>query len=154
MKKKKSLTAKWMKEASETHKIWHRFSGWIDRTYGKDLHGKWQSMKVKQADGKIKKLKLRSFDELELSRRLVGYEVQCRVERYIKRYCPEIKIIHCDDSIHASSILLLIPHPSMGITIIFIPQCTSIQNQFFLYSKHYAMLMKELKKMKPVYTEN
>jgi len=134
----------------EMHKIWHKFSGWLIKTYGKDLHGKWIRHKMK-VDGKIKTFKYRSFDDYQLSQRLCGYEVMVRIEKYIKRSCPEIKIVHCDDEIHAGSILLLIPHPKHGITMMFIPQLTGIQNQWFLYGGHYKMLMSTLEEMKYVY---
>lgn len=137
-----------MTKAIKTHEVWHRFSNWIVKTYGKDLHGEWQYL----GDGD-NKLKYRSFDELELSRRLVGYDVMTRVSRYVKRYCPEIKIISCDDSVYAGSDILLIPHPKHGITIMFIPQCTNVQNQFFLYREHWRQLMKELDNMSWVYSE-
>lgn len=133
-----------------THEIWHRFSDWLVKTYGKDLHGKWEYMKISDT----KKLRYRSFNDLELSRRLVGYDVLIRIERYVKRYCPEIKVLRVDDECHSGSDLLLIPHPKMGITVIFIPQCTSIQNQFFLYEGHHKALSKALKKMKWVYRDS
>lgn len=88
---------------------------------------------------------------MELSRRLVGYDVMCKVEKFIKRYCPEIKIIGCDDSVYSGSYILLIPHPNHGITLMFIPQCTTIQNQFFLYEGHYNQLIKALEEMKNIY---
>jgi len=143
------VTKEDIKKIRPTHEIWHRFSNWITKTYGDDLHGKWEYMEV----GK-KKIKYRSFDDLELNRRLVGYDVMERMERYAKRYCPEIKAIRCDDGVFASSTLFLIPHPRMGISVIFIPQCTGIQNQFFLYESHYENLLEALKEMKDVYKDN
>ena len=133
------------------HNTWSKFYNWVCKTYGKDLHGKVEWAELVGDDGKKIKYKTQSFNDLELSRRLCGYEVMRKVEKFIKRCCPEIKIIHCDDSLYAGSDILLIPHPKHGITIIFIPQCTTIQNQFFLYSNHYKMLMEELAKMKYVY---
>jgi hypothetical protein len=137
-----------MEQAELTHKTWHKFSNWITKTFGKDLHGEWEYIELEK-----KKWKYRSFNTLELSRRLVGYEVMCKIEKYIKRCCPEIKIIHCDDSVYAGSDILLIPHPKHGITIMFIPQCTNVQNQFFLYKGHYDDLIKALKTMKSVYND-
>lgn len=135
---------------SETHRVWYKFSGWLQRTYGKDLF-KNASFEIKDAAGKNKKIRYKNFNEYELSKRLVGYEVIVRIERYVKRFCPEIKIISCDDSVHAGSSILLIPHPGHGITILYIPQCTEIQNQFFLYESHCTQFLKELNKMKRVY---
>jgi hypothetical protein len=129
-----------------THGVWHKFSNWLIKTYGQDLHGEWLYL-----DNINKKYKYRLFDDAKLAKRLVGYDVMSRVESYCKRYCPEIKILSCDDSVHASSTLLLIPHPTMGITVIFIPQCTGIQNQFFLYKRHCENLIDALTEMKQVY---
>ncbi len=139
------------KTAESCHKIWHKFSDWLVRTYGKDLHGEWKTQIVKGKNGKKYKFRDRTFNDLELSRRLIGYDVQIRVERYAKRFCPEIKIVRCDDEIYSSSCLVLVPHPEHGITIIFIPQNTVIQNQFFMYGGHCKMLIKELKAMSYVY---
>src|SRR5579859_5580156 len=128
-----------------THRVWHKFSDWLIKTYGKDLHGKWKVMRVKNPETKkIHHLKYRSFNDLELSRRLVGYEVMCKVKKYVERYLPEIKHVHVDDEVFAGSDLFLIPHPKMGISVLYIPQCTSIQNQFFLYENHFKALNKAL----------
>lgn len=141
-------------DVKNTHKVWHKFSNWLIKTFGEDLHGEWQYLEGVDTNGKNIKLKYRSFNDLELSRRLVGYEVMCKIKKYVTKYCPEIKIINCDDSTYAGSDILLIPHPNHGITIIFIPQCTTIQNQFFLYENHYKMLLKVLKEMSIVYGNN
>lgn len=111
-----------LKSKSETHRIWHKFSNWLTKTYGEDLWGEEQILKIGEKD-----LKFKSFDEYALSQKLVGYDVMNRVSKYVKRYCPEIKEIYCDDAVHASSSIFLIPHPKMGITILYIPQCTNIQ---------------------------
>ena len=138
-------------EMKTTHQIWHKFSNWMVKTFGKDLHGEWEFMEGIGANGKKFKIKHRSFNDLELSRRLTGYEAMCKVEKFVKRCCPEIKIIRCDDSIYAGSDILLIPHPNHGITVIFIPQCTTVQNQFFLYKNHHKELVKAQKEMENVY---
>lgn len=138
-----------LKKHRKCHEIWHKFYNYLVRKYGTDLHGEWQYMDIKG-----KKMRYRSFKDLEFSQKLVGYEVMQAIERWIKRYCPQIKIIHCDDAVYAGSIILLIPHPKHGITIMYIPQCTSIQNQFFLYSSHYKQLIKELTKMKKIYDKD
>lgn len=137
-----------MENAGKCHRVWHKFSSYIQRTFGKDLV-KWRWQKLGD-----KKYKIRSFDQTEFSRRIVGYEVMRKIERWVERYCPEIKIIGCDDSVYAGSIILLIPHPQHGITVMFIPQCTSVQNQFFLYAGHFQNLTRELNKMKKNYPKN
>lgn len=90
---------------------------------------------------------MRGFDDLQFSRRIIGYDKQVEIERYIKRYCKEIEIIRCDDSVYASSVILLVPHPKHGITVLFIPQCTRVQNQFFLYPEHTLKLLKALNRL-------
>jgi len=137
-------------EAMRMHKVWHQFYGWLMKTYGKDLHSESCEVFVDN-DGKKKKFKYKHFNDFELSQRLGGPDVVESVENYVKKYCPEIKIVRCDDAIYSGSIILLIPHPKHGITVMFIPQQSDIQNQFFLYLGHYEKLMEELKKMKKVY---
>jgi hypothetical protein len=140
-----------VENAEDCHKVWHRFYGWLMKTYGKDLYTDGKPIKYKDDKGKEKEFKFKHFNEFELSRRLGGTEVIDKVEKYVKKYCPEIKIVRCDDSYYAGSIILLIPHPHHGITMMFIPQCSGIQNQMFLYDGHFKMLMKELNEMKSVY---
>lgn len=135
-----------MMDVEGVHRVWHKFSNYIVRTFGKDLHGEWQYLDIGG-----KKFKHRSFDDYKLSQRLVGYKTSVRIKKWIDRYAPEIQVVVCDDSVNATSHILLIPHPSHGITVIFIPQCTAIQNQFFLYKGPYNDLMKALINMKYVY---
>jgi hypothetical protein len=75
-----------------------------------------------------------------------GYQAMQRAERYQEKY-GGIEIVHIDDNAHAGSILILIPHKGMGITTIFVPQCTSESNIFFLYPDHVAGFSKALNKM-------
>lgn len=137
-------------EVFNCHKTWHKFSNWMEKTFGQDLFGEWQDI---QLFPNGKKFKHRDFNELEFNNRIAGYEVLCKIEKYVKRYCPEIKIVRCDDDSYSGSDILLIPHPTHGITVLFIPQCTTIQNKFFLYQGHYNSLLKALKEMKYVYKD-
>lgn len=141
---------KWADEASKSHKTWHKFSNWISKTFGSDLIQD-KVLEIPMKNGKIKKIKYKDFNEWELSKRLVGYEVIEKMEKYVAKHCKEIKVVRCDDSVYSGSSIFLIPHPNHGITILFVPQCTSIQNQFFLYDNHYKNLMKAFKEMKGVY---
>lgn len=141
-------------ELKTIHQIWHKFSNWLVKTFGKDLHGDWQYMEIVGSNGKKKELKYRSFDDLELSRKLVGYGAMCKVEKFVKKHCPEIKIVGCDDIVYSNSLIILIPHPNHGITFMFIPQCTNTQNQFFLYKEHHKELVKALKEMGNVYSKD
>jgi len=106
-----------MKESKRIHKVWHLFEKWLINNYGEKYHEK-----------------------------LIGYEVQLNVEKYIKTH-PEIKISYCDDHHFSSSIMVLVPHFDMGTTIIFIPQNTTINNMFFLYPNHHQRLLENLKTM-------
>lgn len=151
VKKPYEDSIKRMREHSEMiHRTWHKFNKWLRKTFGSDLYQPPIKNKFK-INGKTKTIKTYPFDKMEFQKRLCGYEVIERVERYVKKQCPEIKIVNCDDDHHAGSILLLIPHPEHGITIMFIPQCTYTQNVFFLYDNHHKKLIEELEKMKYVY---
>ena len=140
-----------MAKMKSTHAVWHKFSNWLEKTYGEGLYGEWQYSEIVGDNGKKYKWKYRGFNDYELSKRLVGSEVMDKIEKYVKRSCPEIKILRCDDDHHATSFLLLVPHPKMGITVMYIPQCTSVQNTFFLYENHCNNLIKALTEMKSVY---
>lgn len=95
------------KEAYEVHTIWHKFYKWLEKTFATpDMYHKARTMKI----GK-KKIKIgKHIDEYKLSQKLVGYECMKRIEKYVK-YNPQIKIIHCDDSVYAGSDILLGNYP-------------------------------------------
>lgn len=136
-----------MERVKQIHKVYHKFYNWLYKTYGSDLISN-QFLQVGE-----KTLNYKVYNDFELSKRLIGYEVIGKVEKYCKKYCPEIKIIKCDDADFCGSVILLIPHQDMGITILYIPQCTQIQNQFFLYQNHFNQLTKALEEMKTVYKD-
>ena len=99
------------------------------------IHGIWHKF-CKWTDDNF------NCDPYELS----GYGAICKVEEYVKEN-PDIKIVPCDDAVYSSSIVVLIPHPHHGITVLFIPQNHN-KRGFFLYDCHYEKLMEEMKKMK------
>ena len=109
-----------MKNYNLAHKIWHKFDDWLTETFGGNYNSK-----------------------------LIGYDAQCKIEKYAKDN-PAIRILCCDDDVFASSILVLIPQPTRGITVKFIPQCTEIQNTFFLYDRNYEKFIETLNEMKYV----
>lgn len=129
------------------HETWHKLYKWLSKTYGKDLYSEWRYIELSSG----KKLKWRDFNDYELSKRLVGVNVIEKVEKYIRKNIPEIKVITCDDTSYTGSLILLVPHPSHGITFLYIPQSTSIQNHFFLYEGHYQSLIRALFAMRCVY---
>lgn len=89
----------------------------------------------------------------DCTEKLVGYDVSIKLERYCKKYLPEVKIVFCDDDVYASSVIFLIPHPTHGIRLVYIPQCTEIKNVFFLYESYFKQLNEALKELKYVYTK-
>lgn len=64
---------------------------------------------------------------------------------------PEIKLVRVDDSHFCGSDLILIPHPDMGITVLFNPQCSRDNNEFFMYPGHIDHLISVLQEMKETY---
>jgi hypothetical protein len=50
-------------QTKTTHQIWHKFSNWMVKTFGKDLHGEWEFMEVTGNNGEKVKLKHRSFND-------------------------------------------------------------------------------------------
>jgi hypothetical protein len=83
---------------TEPHKTWHKFYKWASKTFGQDLYSEWKYMEF---SGTKKKLRYRNFDDYRLYERLGGYEAMRKIEKYIKRACPEIKIVACDDEVFA-----------------------------------------------------
>ena len=69
-----------------------------------------------------------------------GYSLMLKVEKWLKKH-PRCYQISCDDNAFASSMLVFVPHYTprgwMGITVVFIPQCTGEDpTPFFLYPSH------------------
>ena len=122
MSKYENVTENDLIEARSVHVIWHKFEKWLVKTFGENY-----------------------------SSNLFGFDVIRKVEKYVKRHLPEIKIVQCDDFEYSSSIIVLVPHPRHGISVIFIPQTAEIGNRFFLYGSHHDCLVKELSDMKKVY---
>ncbi len=110
----------------KTHKYWYAFTEHFGNLYGF------------------------GFDGNVLSEKMSGYECMNELDKYVKEH-PEVVLVPTDDSVFASSYFVLVPHPDMGITIVFVPQCTTIQNQMFMYSRHSDILIEEITKMKEKY---
>ena len=128
-----------MKRARKTHGIWYDLCDHMKKWYfirrptvhfrrGKTVNGK------------------RLFKEFDCTK-MIGYPAMCRVDAYVKKH-PEIKVVSVDDAFHASSSVVLVPHPKMGITAIYIPQCaTNELNHFFLYPTHARPLVEAIAEM-------
>lgn len=119
------------KNYDDIHRIWNKFYDWALLTFGSDIKD--------------------TTNTYDLYSRFVGYEVIEKVEIFVRDECPEIKIIWCDDEIFSSSIILLIPHPKMGISMIFIPQNTMTQNVMFFYENHMEQMINAINELKYVY---
>lgn len=112
----KKEMAEFSEKSKEIHAVWHKFSAWLEDEFGKD----WRS-------------------------ELVGYDAMLKIEAYVKTN-PEISLSYCDDEMFAGSMLVIVPHKGMGNTVIYVPQLTTITNQFFLYPNHQALLIEALNK--------
>ena len=126
--------------ASEAHKIWHKFCDHMKKWYYKEEYG-WSILDDEDfvQDDKTHKV----FD----SSKMIGYKCMQRCEKYAKKN-KEIKIISVDDSVYSGSILILVPHPKHGVTIIFVTQHTDVVgNQFFLHHGEAYNLISKLHKM-------
>lgn len=78
----------------------------------------------------------------------IGYDYIKIVEKWAKKY-PSVQIVTCDDSCHATSRLVLIPHEIedeyWGTSVVYMPQCTEEKSiDFFLYPHHCSDLLKHL----------
>jgi len=142
MKKKKETFYKVTDKTKKIHKIYHNFCDYMKKWYFEYyFENKFDKKSGEFVKGK-RQLKVFS------SENLVGYIAQKRIEKYVESH-PEIKIVRCDDSVFSTSIIVLIPHPTMGITFLYVPQNnTNIKNELFLYPDHSEMLIKELIKMR------
>jgi hypothetical protein len=74
---------------------------------------------------------------------LCGHEKMEEIEEWAKKH-PEVIITRCDDNHHDTSYLVIIPHPTHGISIVFVPQATYSKDYFFLYPNHQKALIKAL----------
>lgn len=131
-------------DIKKIHGFWYNWMNYMKRWYykeGEDWAFDKKSKKLKKTGKMVKQ-----YD----SKGLMGYDVMEKVEEYVKTH-PDVVELSVDDDVFASSDLVLIPHPTMGITVIFIPQCTNVQNTFFLYPNHIDNLIKTLKEMQKKY---
>jgi hypothetical protein len=84
-----------------------------------------------------------------------GYRAMLRVKRYAQKHPKEVIECHVDDAFHAGSSVFLIAHRDrksrkghwMGVTALYIPQCTTQQNEFFLYPGDLQGLIAGLQQM-------
>jgi hypothetical protein len=120
-----------------THQIYHHFCNYMKRWYYKKRN--YFSFKTMKNTKRI----CREFDPSKM----VGYAAMQKVRYYEKTY-GGIKTTFVDDDMFMGSMLVLIPHKGMGITCIYIPQCVTPQNTFFLYPEHVNDLTKMLTTVK------
>jgi ribosomal protein L31 len=77
-----------------------------------------------------------------------GYEMMRQVEKFANKH-PEVVICSCDDSYHASSMVVFIPHRAKeefwGTTVVSIPQCSGEPPlEMFFYPGHALGIEKAL----------
>lgn len=87
---------------------------------------------------------------------LAGWDdIRC-MDAFCKEH-PDVIRVHVDDEHHCNSYVYIIPHESkkkyMGATVIFVPQCCSIRNQFFLYPEDNRGFMKACKLLEEKFQE-
>lgn len=124
----------------------------------KMVHGSWDSFRshlmkwyfdlrpvYKMVKGKW--VKTKKTRKVFNAGKMVGYQASVRVEAYAKKH-KEIGVIHTDDDMFMGSRIALVPHPTMGITFINIPQCEVPANVFFTYDWHMKSMEKEIKRIK------
>ena len=81
-----------------------------------------------------------------------GYELMQRLEKF-QRYYPTCEIVGCDDNIHMSSLIMLIPHENedeyWGTTVVVAPQDTAFQEPtiVFLYPSHLKTMLTVLQSL-------
>jgi hypothetical protein len=132
------------KSAKKIHSIWWNFCKHMTKWYYKEVDEyRYDKDEFGQPTGK----KVKEFDVTQMA----GYDCMCRVQKYAEKH-PEIVVVGVDDELYAGSYLVLIPHPTHGITMIFIPQCTTINNQWFLYPSYLKGLQTALEEMKKKYS--
>ena len=69
-----------------------------------------------------------------------------RLDKFAKEH--DVVVSPCDDAYFCSSRILLIPSYGMGATLAIAPQCTSVNNQAFLYTDDIDRLIDALKTIK------
>ncbi len=79
-----------------------------------------------------------------------GIEAIDCAEKYAESH-EEIRIVPVDDDHFAGSIFVLVPHPCMGISVLFIPQLTNNQGTMFLYPNYKKILVEELNHLEEKY---
>ena len=80
-----------------------------------------------------------------------GYILIQRLEKFA-RYYPEVKLVSCDDDIHSSSCMALIPHyekngVNWGTTVVCAPQFGE-PTVMFLYPENNMQMIKSLQEMR------
>lgn len=79
--------------------------------------------------------------------KLTGYPLMQKLERFAMAH-PEVTLLRCDDSWHAGSSIMLIPHETKteywGTTVVVAPQCKGKPEEIFLYPIHAMALHKAL----------
>ena len=136
----KKTIGPWVKSVNtkKVHQAWHSFCEYMKKWYFESYQPTTYNKKTDKFTTSERKFKAFSSKDMQ------GYVAMTRVENYAKTH-PEIQIVRCDDSVFSSSMIVLIPHPTMGITMIYIPQNNKeIKGELFLYPDHSEELIEKL----------
>lgn len=126
-----------MREVRETHTLWWSLVDYLKRFYFTLEHGH-------KKDFTASKRKYRVVDMGAVK----GYRAMVRMDRFCVEH-PEVVGVPCDDHIHSSSSIYLIPHDGgvgrfMGITFLYVSQNAPEQNCLFLYPNEIRGLIEAL----------
>lgn len=93
-----------------------------------------------------------------------GWDMMVRVKKLLPSKLKGVITLRCDDSVHANSDLLLIPHATYwkgrldyywGTTVVYIPQCSGEQPiSFFFYGSHLKRIVPMLTKISKLHASH
>lgn len=133
------------RNADRIHAIWYEFCDYMKEYFYVEETTSWE----KNDNGDIASVEVKPFKVFDVAK-MKGYDAMQVVEEYAETH-PDIVLVGCDDVCFTGSLIILVPHPDMGITVIYIPQNSVAANEFFLYPYHIKMLQEALAMMKEKY---
>lgn len=108
-----------MAESDQIHTLWHKLNAYVEK-HGRDMNT------------------LSGWDDIRM------------MDAFCKEHHDIIRV-HVDDAYHCNSYLYVVPHEGekryMGATVVVVPQCCNIRNQFFLYPADNRGLMKACREL-------
>jgi hypothetical protein len=115
-----------------------------------DIKWKAEQARVKRLNKASKKKIFKAHRSYQVHKgfKWTGYELMLRFDKFAKKH-PEVTICGCDDSFHACSSIVLIPHRTKetlwGVTVVIVPQMGPFPpTEVFLYPSHSEGLLEAL----------